>query len=64
MSRELRDITNTTLSAQSVRRHLRKAGPRAVVKKKKKPLLSTGHRQARLKFALEHQEWTLWPMDD
>ena len=42
------------------RQGLKKAGMKAVVKKKK-PLLTKAHRKARVDFALEHQHWT---MDD
>src|ERR1700678_2414212 len=51
VSRALQNITNQPISAQTVRRHLRKAGMKAVVKEKK-PLLSKRHRKARLDFAL------------
>ena len=55
VTRELRDITNTSLSPQTVRRHLKKAGLKAVVKKKK-PLLSARHRKGRLDQAIAHQD--------
>jgi len=58
VSRALQNITNQPISAQTVRRHLRKAGMKAVVKKKK-PLLSKRHRKARLDFALAHKDWTM-----
>ena len=37
---------------------MKKAGMKAVVKKKR-PLLSKKHRQERLDFALSHQDWTV-----
>lgn len=53
---------NTTISNQgsseTVRRVLRKHSFKAVVKKKK-PLLSTRHRQKRLAFALKYKKWTV-----
>ena len=58
MSRELRDITNTPVSPQTVRRHLKQAGLKAVVKKKK-PLLTARHRKNRLDYAIAHQDWTV-----
>ncbi len=54
----LKDITNEPIHPQTVRRALKKAGMKAVVKKKK-PLLSKRHRANRLDFALRHQHWTL-----
>jgi DDE superfamily endonuclease/Transposase len=52
------DITNQSLSPHTTRRHLKKAGMKAV-KKVKKPLLSQRHRRERLDFALAHQHWTI-----
>ena len=58
VTREHRDITNTSLTPQTVRRHLRKAGSESVVKKKK-PLLSARHRKGRLDHATTHQDWVV-----
>jgi hypothetical protein len=43
---------------ETVRRGLKKAGMKAVVKKKR-PLLSKRHRQERLDFAIQHKDWTV-----
>jgi transposase len=58
ISRTLRNITNQPLTAQTVRRHLKTIGMKAVVKKKQ-PLLKKRHKQARLDFALTHKHWTI-----
>lgn len=58
VTRQLRDITNQPLSPETTRRALKKAGLKAVVKKKK-PLLSLRHRRSRLDFALQYQYWTM-----
>jgi transposase len=58
VTKALVNVTNEPLSAQTVRRGLRKAGLRPVVKKKR-PALKLRHRKARLGFALEHKEKTL-----
>lgn len=57
-TRALQDIINQPLSAQTTRRYLKKAGMKAVVKKKR-PLLSQRHRKERLDFAISHQDWTI-----
>jgi transposase len=54
----LQNIINTPLSSQTLRRHFKKRGMKAVVKRKK-PLLKPRHRKARLEFAERHAEWTL-----
>ena len=54
----LSDITNQPLSAQTVRRSLKVAGMKAVVKRKR-PFLSKKHRKERMDFALTHQYWTV-----
>jgi transposase len=46
------------VSSSTVRRLLRKHSFKAVVKKKK-PLLSAGHRKKRLAFAQKYQNWTV-----
>jgi hypothetical protein len=54
----LSNIINSSVTSQTVRRHLKNSGWRAVVKKKQ-PLLKAHHRKARLEFAEWHREWTL-----
>jgi transposase len=54
----LQEITNQSLTSQTTRNHLKKAGLKAVVKAKK-PLLTKRHRKERLDFALAHQHWTV-----
>jgi transposase len=63
VTKALQSVTNQTLSAQTVCRHLRETGLRPVVKRKR-PFLKPHHRHARLEFAESHQEWTLmdWMM--
>ena len=58
VTRTLSNITNNTVSAQTVRRHLKAAGMKAVVKKKR-PALKKSHRKARLEFAQKHRDWTV-----
>jgi hypothetical protein len=60
VSQALNDITNHSVHPQTVRRHLKKAGMRPVVKKNK-PKLEKRHKRERLDFALAHKHWT---MDD
>jgi transposase len=58
VAKVLINVTNQSLSAQTVRNSLKVAGMRAVVKKKR-PFLSKKHRKARMDFALAHQHWTV-----
>lgn len=58
VTRTLQDIINAPLSTQTVRRKLKEAGLKAVVKKKR-PILSQRHRKERLDFAVAHQHWTV-----
>ena len=58
VTKTLCNVTNQSLHAQTVRRHLKVAGMKAVVKKKR-PFLSKKHRKARMDFALAHQHWTV-----
>ena len=58
VTKSLQNITNQSLSTQTVRNCLKVAGMRAVVKKKK-PLLSKKQKKNRLDFALAHQHWTI-----
>jgi hypothetical protein len=54
----LRNINNTSLSIETVCKGLKKAGWKAVVKKKR-PMLSRHHKKERMDFTLSHKEWTL-----
>ena|SRR5947199_6012427 len=58
VAKVLRNVTNQSLSIQTVRNGLKAAGMKAVVKKKK-PFLSKRHRRERMDFALRHQHWTV-----
>jgi transposase len=58
LSQELKMSTDTTVSAETVRRTLKGAGMKAVVKKKK-PQLLPRHIRQRLDFAKRHQYWTV-----
>ena len=58
VTRALQEVVDGSISAQTMRRHLKKAGMKAVVKKKK-PLLTPRHRRERLDFALAHRDWTV-----
>jgi transposase len=54
----LQDVINQPLSAQTTRRYLKRAGMKAVVKKKK-PLLTPRHKRERMDFAIAHKDWTI-----
>jgi transposase len=58
VTKTLRAMTGESISVKTVRRALKKAGMRAVVKRKR-PLLTKRHRKARMDFALAHKDWTL-----
>jgi len=58
VTRTLKNITNQSLSSQTVRRYLKREGMKAIVKKKR-PLLKDKHKEARYDFALEHKDWTV-----
>jgi len=58
MAKILQNVTNQSISAQTVHRQLRIKGMRPVVKKKR-PLLKPHHRRARMEFAERHSEWTI-----
>ena len=58
ITKTLMGIKNEPLSSQTIHRHLKKAGLKAVVKQKK-PFLSKWHRRERLDFAIAHQYWTV-----
>ena len=58
LAKPLADIINQSLTTRTVRRHLKKAGLKAVVKRKR-PFLSKRHQRARLDWAIAHQDWTV-----
>jgi transposase len=58
ITKPLADIINQPLSSKTVHRHLKKAGMKAVVKRKR-PFLCKRHRKARLDWAIAHQDWTV-----
>ncbi len=58
VTKTLKNITNQSLSPTTVRRHLKKAGIKAVVKTKC-PLLSIKHRKAHLDYVYAHKDWTV-----
>jgi hypothetical protein len=58
VTKVLRNVTNQSLSTQTVRNSLKVAGLKAVVKKKK-PFLTKKQRKDRMDFALAHQHWTV-----
>lgn len=58
VTKVLRNVINQPISVQTVHRHLKLAGVRAVVKRKR-PFLKKRHQKERLDFAESHKEWTL-----
>ena len=58
VTRLLHNITNQDISPETVRVHLKKAGMKAVVKRKW-PLLTAKHRKERLDYALKYQYYTV-----
>jgi len=58
VTKVLKDITNQTLSTQTIRNGLKEVGMKAVVKRKR-PLLTKKHKRERLDFAMSHKDWTL-----
>ena len=58
VAKSLQEITNQSLSPQTVRNQIKEMGMKAVVKKKR-PLLSQRHRRERLDFAISHKDWTV-----
>ena len=55
---QLKKLLDLSVTTQTIRNTLRKAGLKAAVKQKK-PFLSKAHQRRQLEFALEHQHWTL-----
>jgi len=58
VTKALRDVTNQSISPQTVRRNLREIGLRLVVKRKR-PFLTARHRRERLQWAERCKEYTL-----
>ena len=58
VTKSLKTITNQSLSPTTVRRHLKKADMKAVIKRKC-PFLSAKHCKARLDYAHAHKDWTV-----
>ena len=58
VAKSLQDTFPEPVSAQNVRRGLKKIGLKAVVKAKR-PFLSKCHMKERMDFALSHQYWTV-----
>ncbi len=58
IARSLQSITNKSLSCETICTHLKKAGLKAVAKKKS-PLLSQHHKCEWMDFALSHMHWTI-----
>ena len=54
----LQQVTDQSLTSQTTRNHLKRAGMKAMVKAKR-PLLTKKHRKERLDFTLAHQDWTV-----
>jgi transposase len=54
----LQDMNGESISARTIGRALKKAGMKAVVKRKR-PRLTKRHRRERLDFALAHKDWTV-----
>jgi transposase len=57
LAQELKNASNIDVSAETVRRTLKKSGMKAVTRKKK-PKLQPNHIRQRYDFALRHQYWT------
>jgi transposase len=57
-TKQLNSTITTPVTVQTIRNVLKEDGLKAYVKKKK-PLLTTRHRKARLEFAQKYSEWTV-----
>ncbi|KAI1004657.1 hypothetical protein K3495_g3560 [Podosphaera aphanis] len=57
VAQKIRDMKNCSISVDTIRRTLKKAGLKAVVKKKK-PKLTAKQKMDRLDFAMTHKYWT------
>lgn len=58
LTNTLSNIINEPLSHKTVRRALKAAGMKAVVKKKR-PKLTQRHKRERMDFAIAHRDWTI-----
>jgi transposase len=58
VTQQLSTLTNNSISAETVRQHLKKAGLKSAVKQNK-PCLTKQHIRARLDFAIAHKDWTI-----
>jgi hypothetical protein len=58
VTKALKDVTNQSISSQTVRRNLREFGLRPVVKRKH-PLLKARYRRERLQWAERCKEYTM-----
>ena len=58
VTKTLQDVKNHTISSQIICCHLKKAGMKAVAKKKC-PHLKSAHKKARLDFGKSYQHWTV-----
>ena len=58
VTKALKDVTNQSISSQTVRRNLKEIGLRPVVKRKR-PLLTARHRRERLQWAERCKEYTV-----
>ena len=58
VTKALQDVTNKSISSQTVHRNLKKSGLHPVVKRKR-PLFKPCHQKEQLDFAESHKEWTL-----
>ena len=56
VTKTLQDVKNHTISSQTIYHHMKKAGMKAVVKKKYL-CLTSAYKKARLDFAKGHQHW-------
>ena len=58
VAKSLQEVTNQSLSAQTVQNRMKSLGMKAVVTKKR-PILSQRHWKERLDFAIAHKDWTV-----
>ena len=58
LTNQLKQFRKINISTQAVRKALKQSGMKSIVKQKK-PRLSDKNREARLRFAEEHKDWTV-----
>ena len=58
LAKTLQEVTNQSCSTQTVRKHMRVMGLKAMVNKKR-PLLTKRHIKEMVNFAVAHQHWTI-----